>query len=169
MNEKVVIVTGASRGLGNAVAQWLSKVGATVALVARSKKALKETAGRLSSKTANVLTISADVADNDDCTRVISQTIKRFGRLDALVNNAGVLAPLGFTLQTDPADWQYNLAVNLLGPAQLSRVAAIHLRESKGKIINVSSGAAETAIEGAGAYCAAKAALNHFSRVLAAQ
>lgn len=169
MDQKVVIITGASRGLGEAIARWVSRANAAVTLVARSNRELTETVEKLPSKTAGVLAIAADVADNDACIRVVNQTVARFGRLDTLINNAGVLAPLGFTHQTGPADWQYNLAVNLLGPVQLTRIALIHLRENRGRIINVSSGAAETAIEGAGAYCAAKAALNHFSRVLAAE
>ncbi|MGD9237614.1 MAG: SDR family NAD(P)-dependent oxidoreductase, partial [Desulfobacterales bacterium] len=99
----------------------------------------------------------------------VARTLERFGRLDAVVNNAGMVEPLAPVSGSDVDRWQYNIGVNLLGPFYLIRAAIAELRRQSGRIVNVSSGAATTPIENASAYCAAKAALNHFSRVLAAE
>ena len=111
----------------------------------------------------------ADVADPSACRRVIEAAVDTFGRLDALVNNAGILDPVARIAEGDPDRWRYNLEVNLLGPFYLSRAAIPHLRNVKGRIVNISSGAAQKAIEGWSAYCVAKAGLTHFTRQLAAE
>ena len=89
-----VIVTGASRGVGAAVARWLGKTGAAVGLVARTKKALEDVAGEVERLGGRALPLVEDIAKKDACRRVIKKTIARFGRLDALVNNAGMVEPL---------------------------------------------------------------------------
>ena len=90
-------------------------------------------------------------------------------RVDAVGNNAGILAPLNYIGTVDPVAWRYNLEVNIMAPFYLARAALGELRKQAGRIVNVSSGAANTAIEAASAYCTAKAALNHFTQVLAAE
>lgn len=169
MKQKVIIITGASRGLGEATARWLHQAGVAVVLVARSRKRLNGIAASIDPTGERTLAIAADVAETNNGERIVSQTMKHFGRLDAIVNNAGVLEPLGYIHQADPVAWRYNLDVNLLGPLYLVRAALAELRDRSGRVINVSSGAATTAIEGAGAYCTAKAGLNHLTRVLAAE
>ena len=91
----------------------------------------------------------------------------RFGRIDALVNNAGIIQPISSIAHTEPVTWRYNIEVNLMGPFYMIQAAIFSLRSQNGRVINVSSGAANRVIENASAYCAAKAALNHFTRVLA--
>ena len=86
-----------------------------------------------------------------------------------MINNAGIVEPIAPVARTDADSWQYNIAVNLLGPFYLARGAIAELRKRKGRIVNVSSGAATITVETVSAYCAAKAALNHFTRVLAAE
>ncbi|MGD8992465.1 MAG: SDR family NAD(P)-dependent oxidoreductase, partial [Desulfobacterales bacterium] len=115
------------------------------------------------------LTCKGDVSDSGTCQTAVAKTLECFGRLDAVVNNAGMIEPLSPVSDSDVDRWQYNIAVNLLGPFYLIRAAISALRDHRGRIINVSSGAAAISIENASAYCAAKAALNHFSRVLAAE
>ena len=156
---KVVIITGASRGLGAAVSRSLGKTGTAVSLVARSKKELGGVEGEVKHLSGKPLAIPADVSSEKACVEVVAKTVDRFGRLDAIVNNAGVLHPLNIIAKADPADWRYNLEVNVLGPFYLMRAALDELRKRRGCIINVSSGAATTAIEGASAYCTSKAAL----------
>ena len=168
-NNRVVIVTGASRGLGAATARWLARAGAAVTLVSRSETALKQVAKEIRKLGSSALVFKADTSDPDACQKAVAKTLERFERLDALVNNAGVVEPIAPLAQTDPGRWQYNIAVNLLGPFYLTRAALSNLRKQSGRIINVSSGAATTVIENVSAYCAAKAALNHFTRVLAAE
>ncbi|MGD2185537.1 MAG: SDR family NAD(P)-dependent oxidoreductase [Desulfobacterales bacterium] len=168
-NNAVVIVSGASRGLGAATARWLGKAGAAVALISRSEAALKRVAEEVQQLGGTALVFKGDTSDSDACQKAVAKTVERFERLDALVNNAGIVEPIAPLTQTDPDRWQYNIAVNLLGPFYLTHAAVPHLRKHNGRIINVSSGAATTALENVSAYCAAKAALNHFTRVVAAE
>ena len=165
----VIIITGASQGIGAAVARWISEKDAAVTLVARSKAKLQSVADGFKEQNTPCLVYPADVADPMACQAVVKATVAEFGGLTGLVNNAGILKPLERLSRMDPSDWHYNIQVNLLGPAYLTMAALTELRKHQGRIVNVSSGAAEHVITAASAYCAAKAALNHFTRVLAAE
>ena len=169
MTTPTVIVTGASRGLGAATARILGVAGMNVVLNARSKDDLEVVASRVDPAGERVLIVSGDASREADCREVVGRAVERFGRIDALVNNAGVLQPIAPIAGANPQSWAYNLAVNLLGPFYLIHHALPHLRRRQGRVINVSSGAAVRATQGWSAYCAAKAALNHFTRVLAAE
>lgn len=163
----VVIVTGASRGLGAAVARWLAKAKAAVTLVARSEEKLKNIAGDIRYLGGKSLVVAADVSNYEACRSVVELTLSKFQRIDALVNNAGIIQPISSVARADPDTWRYNIEVNLLGPFNMIRAAISALSRQYGRIVNVSSGAADRVIENASAYCAAKAGLNHFTRVLA--
>ncbi len=165
----VVIVTGASRGIGAAAAGRLAQAGAAVTLIGRSETALGREAAAIDHAGGHSLCIVGDVADPYFCGSAVEKTLSRFNRLDTLVNNAGIVEPLATVAETRPADWHYNIEVNLLGPVYMSMAAIPELRHRNGRIINVSSGAAHNIIAAASAYCAAKAGLNQFSRVLAAE
>jgi NAD(P)-dependent dehydrogenase (short-subunit alcohol dehydrogenase family) len=168
MNDKpVVIVTGASRGIGASVARWLGKVGARVTLIARSPKPLERVGQDVGRLGGVALAIHGDVAKEETCHRTVEKTIDRFGRLDALVSNAAIFEPIAFVASADAAAWRRNLEVNLLGPFFMAKAGIPHLLRQKGRIINVSSGAANIPVPAATAYCASKAALIQFSRVLA--
>ncbi len=168
-NRPVVIVTGASRGMGAAAVRWLAKAGADIVLTARSEDALKAVAEEAEKLGAQTLSIAADVADPEACERIVSETRKRFGRIDGLINNAGILGPLSPAGSADIGQWRYNIEVNLLAPFYLIRAALPELRKRGGRVVNVSSGAAHKAIEGWSAYCTAKAGLTHMTRVIAAE
>ena len=163
----VVIVTGASRGVGASIARWLGKVGASVTLMARSSDPLKRVAQDVERLGGVALTVPGDVADRNACRRTVEKTVDRFGGVDALVNNAGTVQPIASVASGDADAWRYNIEVNLFGPFYMTKAAISHLRTQKGRIINVSSGAANIPIQAASAYCASKAALVHFTRVLA--
>lgn len=163
----VVIVTGASRGLGAAVARWLAKARAAVTLISRSENRLKDVAMEIRSLGGKPLVFTADVSNPDACRSAVELTLDRFGRIDALVNNAGIIQPISSIARADPDNWRYNIEVNLLGPFYMIQAAISSLRSQNGRIVNVSSGAANRVLENVSAYCAAKAALNHFTRVLA--
>jgi NAD(P)-dependent dehydrogenase (short-subunit alcohol dehydrogenase family) len=167
MSTPTILISGASRGLGAAAARVAAQMGANVALMARSADDLSTVAQDVRDAGGQALAIVGDVSWATDCQRSVAETIKAFGQLDALVNNAGMLHPIGPIIDADPEEWQRNLAVNLLGPFHLTQVALPHLRRTSGRVINVSSGAAMKAVPGWAAYCAAKAALNHFTRILA--
>ena len=166
---RVVIVTGASRGLGAAIASNLAARGAAVCLVARSRKALSAIEAGILAKRGRAMAIQADVADPEAGLQIVGKSFRRWGRLDAVVNNAGILGPLAYTADSDPSAWLDTLKVNVMGPCHLTRAAIPLLRQRSGRIVNVSSGAAATPLAGAGAYCVSKAALNHFTRILAAE
>lgn len=163
-----VLVTGASRGIGAAAARRLLARGCNVAIVARSREGIEAFKAE-AARGGMLLPLTGDVARVSDCRHMIADTIARFGRLDALVNNAGILEPLARLADAAADAWQYNLAVNLMGPFYLAQAAIPHLRSTRGRIVNVSSGAALKAIEGWSAYCVAKAGLTHLTRLLAAE
>jgi NAD(P)-dependent dehydrogenase (short-subunit alcohol dehydrogenase family) len=164
---KVAIVTGASSGLGAATARWMGKKSTEVVLVARSADRLLQVAQQVESLGASALTIPADVADPVACRKVVDETLKRFSRIDALVNNAGIISPLASILEADINQWRTAVEVNLLGPFYLTHFALPSLISTHGRIVNISSGASGIPIPAASAYCASKAALTHFNRVLA--
>ncbi len=165
----IVVVTGASRGLGRATAEQLIQNGAAVALVGRRAGQLEQTAGEIGTLGGNVIWFAGDIADPEFDREVLKGTLDWFGRLDALINNAAIVTPLGPAARCSPTDWQYNQAVNLFAPFYLIRSALKALCRTRGRIVNVSSAAAELPIAGASAYCSAKAALEHLTRVVAAE
>ena len=167
--QTATIVTGASHGLGAAVSRQLGCAGAAVALVSRSADDLQRSAAAVRECGGACLALPADVSDPDACRRVVEATVGHFGRLDAVVNNAGIVAPLEVVARTAPAHWRRNVEVNLLGPVYITMAALAALRSSHGRVVNVSSGAATRVIQAASAYCASKAALNQFTHVLATE
>ncbi|MFC2029716.1 SDR family NAD(P)-dependent oxidoreductase [Chloroflexota bacterium] len=167
MTTPTVIITGASRGLGAATARAVAQLKANVVLMARSTDDLYAVAGEIEAAGGSALPVTGDVTRPADCQRLVAEATKAFGQVDALVNNAGTIAPIARIADADPQAWQENWAVNLLGPVVLTQAVLPLLRQRQGKVINVSGGAAVKAYEGWAAYCSAKAALNHFTHLLA--
>jgi len=165
---KVVIVTGASRGIGAATALALSKAGATVMLVARDIKgsgAVVRTIG-LAGGTASAR--SCDVSDYASLSYIVAETADRFGRIDALINNAGVIEPIAAIADSDPTAWARNIQINLTGAYFAIRaVLPWMIAAGGGTIVNVSSGAAIRPLEGWSAYCTGKAGLHMLTRAIA--
>jgi NAD(P)-dependent dehydrogenase (short-subunit alcohol dehydrogenase family) len=168
-NQPVVIVTGASRGMGAWIAKWLSKAGAKVMLTARSSKELQALEKKIRADGGSATHLSGNVSDPKACFDVVEKTIKQFGRIDALVNNAGIVEPVSKVSECDPEQFRKNILVNLVGPFYMIHEALVALKESKGRVINVSSGAAIRPVASWSAYCSAKAGLTHLTRVLAAE
>jgi NAD(P)-dependent dehydrogenase (short-subunit alcohol dehydrogenase family) len=165
----VILLTGASRGIGAATAHHLLARGCSLAITARARNAIEALAADTGLPRERLLPLAGDVARPSDVRRLMAETIAHFGHLDALINNAGILGPLARLADAEPEAWHYNLSVNLLGPFYLAQAAIPHLRTTRGRIVNVSSGAAVKAIEGWSAYCVAKAGVNHLTRLLAAE
>lgn len=169
---KVALVTGASRGLGRAVALAYAREGAALAICARAPERLDEVAAEIARLGAPVLAVAADVGLEDDRERLVARTLDRFGRVDVLVNNASSLGPTPLPLLVDlePSAFEDVLRVNLTGPFRLTRVVigGMLLRGS-GMVINLSSDAAVSGYPGWGAYSAAKAGLDGLTRVWAAE
>ncbi len=170
MNKKpVCFVSGASRGLGRATALCLAKASADLVLAARSREALEQVADECRAAGAEVLVCVGDVAEPDLCQRWLGETQEKFKRLDALINNAGVIGPIGPLESCDPEQWSYAIGVNLVGPFCLTRASLPLLRAGSGTILNVSTGAASQPIPSWSAYCASKAGLLHLTKVTAAE
>ena len=137
INGHAIIVTGASRGLGAAMARALVAEGAVVLAAARSVDALKSLAAETPGQ---VLPIACDMRDRDAVADLVGTCLSEFGRVDAVVNNAGI-APAGKLVETDLAVMEETMAVNLLAPAALARQAAIHwiAAGQPGSVVNVAS------------------------------
>ena len=167
--QPTIIVTGASKGLGAAIASIAAEHGAKVVLTARSEAELALQAKEIQQNGGTVQSIVGDISRYDDCRRIIDQTLETYGRIDVLVNNAGTIEPLDPVSEANHTEWAYHMAVNLLGPMQMCQLAIPYLRQTKGKVINLTSHAAEVSIPGASAYGSSKAALNRFSMTLAVE
>ncbi|MFC1581106.1 SDR family NAD(P)-dependent oxidoreductase, partial [Thermodesulfobacteriota bacterium] len=163
----VVIVTGASRGIGAWVARCLGMAGAAVTLLARTQEGLSAAASDVEAKGGRVLTILGDTRDPQTHGTVIEKTLAAFGQINAIVNNAAVAGPLSPVSSVASEQWVSSIQTNLLGPFYMAKAAIPELRKTEGRIVNVSSGAATLPVPWASAYCASKAALNHFTAVLA--
>lgn len=158
---KIVLVTGASSGIGAVTAAEFSKEGASVVLVGRNEENLKQVLGQC--RPGNHLIIVADLREPKEVELVMEKTIAKYGRLDVLVNNAGAGRYGGvqdFTM--DDFDWIMNL--NLRSVVQLTKLAVPHLMQTKGNIVNVSSVAGLNAYPGVSTYCMSKAALDQFTK-----
>ncbi|MFQ5612525.1 MAG: SDR family NAD(P)-dependent oxidoreductase, partial [Anaerolineae bacterium] len=165
---QVAIVTGASRGLGRAAAELLAAAGAAVVLAARSETDLNHAAGQIKERGGNALAIPTDVTAVAAIDSLVTLTMRAFRRIDILVNNAALIAPIGRAWEVDPRQWQRLIEVNVLGPYLCARAVLPHMLDrGAGRIINVTSGAADRNIVGWSAYCASKAALDRFTGVLA--
>lgn len=165
---KVAIVTGASRGIGQAVALELARGGAAILLAARTDKACEPVAAAIRREGGRAETIASDVSRYTDAQLLAETALEHFGRIDILVNNAGVIEPIS-TLETcEPDAWTQNIVVNLVGVFHCLRAILPRFRQSGGGIIiNLSSGAAHRPLEGWSAYCAAKAGVAMLTRSVA--
>ncbi len=160
----VSIVTGGSKGIGLAIARALLDRGGQVVISARSEADLAAAARALDGE--RVLTVRADVRDPADAERLVAETVRRFGGLDVLVNNAGVgrFAPVA---DMSVEDWRQVVDTNLSGVFYCTRAALPELRRrGAGVIVNISSLAGKNAFAGGAAYCASKAGLDQFSEAL---
>lgn len=166
LSGKSAIVTGASRGLGRAIAEALADEGVKVLAVARASKQLEEM-GR--HKSGNIKAAVCDVMDSAALSRLPDDAVKQFGRLDIIVNNAGGQIIRSFT-ELSAEDWVWHFGINVHTAATLSRAAAPHFMAQKsGKVINLSSTAGVKGVANLVAYCTVKGALIQFTRALAVE
>jgi NAD(P)-dependent dehydrogenase (short-subunit alcohol dehydrogenase family) len=167
-----VLITGASRGLGRALARTLAGAGARVVLVARQSPDLEEAVASIRAAGGVAHAIAADVGDKTAIHPIAHRAAALVGDIDVLINNASTLGPTPLRLlgDTECEDLERVLAVNLLGPFRLTKaVAGAMLARGRGLVINISSDAAIEAYASWGAYSASKAALDHLTRIWAAE
>ncbi len=163
---EVAVVTGAGRGIGEGIAHVLAGAGASVVCAARRTEEIERVAADIVAAGGQAVAVATDVTDGSALERLGRAAVERFGRLDIWVNNAGG-SPLQMPLTELPrAEWNATLALNLTAIWEASRVAA-GLMADGGRIVNISSLAAETVIPGSGHYGAAKAGVNMLTRVFA--
>ncbi len=155
MTMKVVAITGASRGIGAATAREFAAAGWRVALMARSETDIAKIADDLGEA---AMALRCDVADYTSVQAALQTVVARWGRLDALINNAGVIDPICRISEADPKDWGRAIDINLKGVLHGLRAALPQMKaQGGGTIITVSSGAAHNPLEGWSSYCSSKA------------
>jgi short-subunit dehydrogenase len=159
---KTVLITGASTGIGRALALELARAGAQLALNARDAGRLGETAGECAALGAAVLAVPGDVTRDADCRQLAARTLERFQKLDALVNNAGMTMWARFDALADLAPLERLLAVNYLGAAHMTAAALPYLKNSRGLIVAVASIAGLTGVPERTGYAASKHAMVGF-------
>ncbi len=164
MTGKVVLITGASRGIGEAAARLFAAKGAKVMLLARSGTRIAEIAGEIGE---NALAMPCDVSRYWEVEAAVTACVSEFGRLDVVINNAGVIDPIGHMAQADPENWAKAIDINLKGVMWGMRAALpVMLDQGGGTVITTSSGAAYGPQEGWSAYCSSKAGALMLTRCL---
>lgn len=157
------LITGGGSGIGLGIAKAFAASGARVAITGRREQVLRDAAAAIGEA---AVPIPADVTAPADRTRLLEETVARLGGLDVLVNCAGAAASVPLA-ETEEDTWHRILGVNLLAPVALCRAALPALRERRGAILNISTGASLHPVPGYAAYGSSKAALNYVSQVLA--
>ncbi|KAE9390867.1 NAD-P-binding protein [Gymnopus androsaceus JB14] len=161
---KIVVVVGASKGIGYSIASFYARAGATLVIVSRSQKTLDEARDRIvteSRTSSDVLALAADTADTKAIEEVIGKAVEKYGRLDVVVANSGASSPgrsVSFSEQDPYNDWWKFMEVNLRGTYNVAHYALPHLTKSKGYFIAVTSMAAQFNIPFASAYAVSKVA-----------
>ena len=163
---KVVLVTGATSGIGHAVALKFAAASARVVGLGRNQAALREVETAVKNAGGEPLTVAVDVTSSDQAQHAIDETISRFGGLDVLVNAAGHIST-GSIENTSLSAWDEMMNVNLRAVFQLMQIAAPHLIKTKGNIVNVSSVTGLRSFPGVLAYCVSKAGVDQLTRCAA--
>ena len=162
IDEQVVVITGASSGIGLVTATMAARQGAGVVLAARNERDLRDSVERIRSEGGRAVYQVADVAEPDQVEEIASAALREFGRIDTWINNAAV-AMYGRLMELSLEDMRRQFDVNYWGQVHGSRTAVPHLRKQGGALINVASAVADRAIPLQGNYCAAKHALKAFT------
>jgi len=166
---KVVMISGGSKGLGAALARRFADEGARLSLCARGGSDLADVGDQLVEQGAEVVTLAADISNEEDVKAWVEATLDRFGRVDVLINNASLLGPRVGIEEYPLSEWRKVHDVNLTGAFLCAREAIPALRESKGSMIHVSSGVGDHGRPYWGAYCTSKNGLEALSEILAGE
>ena len=167
---KVAIVTGGGRGIGRAIAEMFAREGARIVVAARTEREIEDVAGQIRTLGGEAISVQTDITKADDAARLVKRTIRAFGQLDVLVNNAAANHPPIDIVDMTPETWRYVTDVNLNGPFLCAHAVLPHMIEKRtGKIINISTIGGRRGGRGRGAYRAAKAGLINFTETLAAE
>ncbi len=158
LTNKSVVITGASRGIGEAAAIEFAAQGAKVVVAARSKNSLDDIVARIVEAGGTACAVECDVSEYEEVANAVTECVAQYGKIDFLVNNAGLIDPIARLEESDPNQWGNVVDVNLKGVYHGLRAALPLMKEQgSGVIVNISSGAATGALEGWSHYCATKA------------
>ncbi|MBS3769959.1 MAG: SDR family oxidoreductase [Bacteroidales bacterium] len=161
MEDKVIIITGASSGIGKAFAYVFSDKGARVVLAARNKEKLEEIEQDLKAKNREILTVKTDVSVEADCKNLIDKTVRQFGRIDVLINNAG-LSMRGLFEDLHPEVLEKVMNVNFWGTVYCTKYALAYLFKTQGSVVGISSIAGFHGLPGRTGYSSSKFAMQGF-------
>jgi NAD(P)-dependent dehydrogenase (short-subunit alcohol dehydrogenase family) len=168
LKDKVTLITGASQGLGRALALAFAREGARVVVNARSEESVRPVAEEVEGTGAEVLAVAADVSEGADVERLIGKSVERFGKIDVLVNNAGLLGPRVAIEDYPEEEWRKVVDANLTGPFLVSKAAIPYLSDGA-SIINVVSGVSVEGRAEWGAYSVSKFGMEGLNQILAAE
>jgi len=166
LKDKVIIVTGASEGIGRAMCMALSEHGMKIVLAARNEERLMELKKDIESKGSQALVVVTDVTDEEACRRLIEKTVETYGQLDILVNNAGQTMWTKMEEMADTSIFKRLMQLNFFGSLYCTYYADPHLRKTKGRLVMISSMSGLMGVPSRTAYCASKYALVGFSESL---
>jgi len=165
MKGKVVIITGGSSGIGKACAERFGQAGAKIVVTGRNETNLLETANWLNKKNIEVLTVTADAGKEEDCLKVVKETVAAYGKIDILINNAGISMRALFE-DTDLSVIKKVMDINFYGTVYTTKFALPEILKSKGSIVGISSVAGYRGLPGRTGYSAAKFAMQGFMESL---
>ena len=166
IKDKIVIITGASSGIGYATALSLAKEGAKLVVGARRTDRLEKLVKEIEENNGEILSQKFDVTKKSDCDDLVNTAIKKWGKVDVLINNAGLM-PLSFVKNLKVDEWDQMIDVNIKGVLYCTAAVLPHMREAKsGHIINISSVAGRIVFPAGSVYCATKHAVTAFSEGL---
>jgi NAD(P)-dependent dehydrogenase (short-subunit alcohol dehydrogenase family) len=170
LQDKVAVVTGASKGIGKAISLAFADEGARVVAVSRSKESLKDLESKFNEGGYELTCVLADLSNEADIARIPAEVLEKFGRIDILVNNAGIIHPSMELVDFDVNVWKQVIEVNLTAPAFLTKAVLPGMMKNKsGKIINISSIGGRKGGKGRSAYRASKAGLINLTETMAAE
>jgi NAD(P)-dependent dehydrogenase (short-subunit alcohol dehydrogenase family) len=170
LKDKVAVITGGGRGIGKAIAMAYAREGAKLALCARTRSELEATVREIQGLKAECKGWSCDVSLEEPVQDFVANVLKVFGKVDVLVNNAGVMTRPAPTAELEVKKWDYTIAVNLRGPFLVTRaVLPLMIKQKSGSIINVSSSIGRSAYANFIAYATSKWGLEGFTQTLAAE
>jgi len=170
VNGKTVIVTGSGTGVGRGIAIECARQGANVVCCARRKEKLDQTVGIIEKAGSSAIAVQTDITDQQQVDKMVAETLKKFGAIDVLINNAGSFCSIGGLWEVDPGQWWHDVTVNLLGPMLCCRAVLPHMmKRDQGVIINMNGGGSAGPFPGGTGYSCSKAALMRLTDGLAGE
>lgn len=167
LSEKVAVITGASKGIGRDISLFLAEAGADVAIIARNKQELYELSEEIQAKGRRALAISADLMEISSIPNIVDQVIKEFGRIDILINNAGMNIPKP-ALEITEHEWDLVTDLNVKSLFFMTKEVGKYMQEQKaGKVVNITSQMAFVGYYDRAAYCASKGSVTQMMKALA--